>query len=214
MYPIFLTIHIVAGVLSLLSAPVALIAQKGGQVHRTAGLVFYYSMLVVSIAAMLVSVVHFNDVSIFLRGIAIFSFYLVAAGKRILQRKDIMNGQKGEPIDYILTAMIASFVIFCFYYGYTFHSVVLYVFGALATRFVYEDIVLLRNQPTFKLYWLTAHISRMCGGAIASFTAFLVVNSKHILGDANSVFAWLLPTAIGVPIIFYYARQTKNKAAK
>ncbi len=211
MYPVFLTLHIIAGVLSLLSAPVALISQKGGKVHRTSGLVFYYSMLAVSFSALIVSFVHFNEGSIFLRGIGIFSLYLVAAGKRILARKDILNGQQSEPIDYALTTLIAGFIAFCFYYGYTINSVVLYVFGTLSLRFLYEDIVLLRNKPTFKLYWLTAHISRMSGGAIASFTAFLVVNSLHVFGDSSSVLAWLLPTAIGSPIIAYHIRKTKAR---
>ncbi len=212
MYPIFLGLHIFAGVLSLLSAPVALFSQKGGKTHRLAGLIFYYSMLVVSFSAFIVSFVHFNEGSIFLRGIGMFSLYMVAAGKRILARKDILKGQQSEPIDYAITALIAAFIVFCIYYGYIQNNIVLYVFGALSCRFLYEDIVLLRNKPTFKLYWLTAHISRMSGGAIASFTAFLVVNSLRIFGDDGSVMAWLLPTAIGVPIIIHYSRQAKLKS--
>ena len=209
-YQLFLALHILAGVLSLLTAPIALVAKKGGKVHRTSGLIFYYSMLVVSISAFIVSYVHFNGGSIFLRGIGIFSFYLVAAGKRILARKNILNGQQSEPIDYALTGLIISFVVFCFYYGYQIGSPVLFVFGTLSLRFVYEDVVMLRHKPTFQLYWLTGHISRMCGGAIASFTAFLVVNSLHLFGDGGGIVAWLLPTAIGTPIVIYYSRKTKK----
>ena len=210
MYPIFLALHVIAGILSLLSAPTALIAKKGGKLHRTAGLVFYYAMLVVSISAFVVSIVHVNGNSVFLRGIGIFSLYLVLAGKRILVRKEIMNGQQAEAIDYAITSLIAIFMLFCLYYFITEKNIVLAVFGLLSSRFLYEDITLLRNKPSFKLYWLTAHISRMCGGAIASFTAFLVVNWAHLFGDSLSLVAWLLPTFIGAPIIFYYGRNAKN----
>src|SRR5688500_6925354 len=46
-----LPIHVAAGGLAILLGAVALAAKKGGTIHRRAGLLFVYAMLVMSISA-------------------------------------------------------------------------------------------------------------------------------------------------------------------
>ena len=52
-----LVVHIVAGAVGLLSGFVALYAAKGGRVHRKAGMVFIFAMLVMCTAGLLVAAV-------------------------------------------------------------------------------------------------------------------------------------------------------------
>jgi hypothetical protein len=56
--------------------------------------------------------------------------------------------------------------------------------------------------------WLPWHISFMCGSYISLTTALLVVN----LGTGAPI-AWILPTAIGSPLIAYKAAKAATSAA-
>jgi hypothetical protein len=64
------------------------------------------------------------------------------------------------------------------------------------------------------MHWWYNHIGGMGGGYIATVTAFVVVNVKMNPGWI----LWLLPTAIGAPIIYrtvaHYKRQFRNTAAQ
>ena len=57
--------------------------------------------------------------------------------------------------------------------------------------------------------WLRAHITGQGGSYIAMVTAALVVNWQRLTGEpgVTSLWAWLLPTVIGTPIIAWVQRQ-------
>ena len=56
--------------------------------------------------------------------------------------------------------------------------------------------------------WLPLHISLMCGSYVSLTTALLVVN----LG-LGSVYAWILPTVIGTPLISLRAYRSTSARA-
>lgn len=70
-----------------------------------------------------------------------------------------------------------------------------------------KDIKLYKGNNTVKNYWLLIHIQRMIGAYIAALTAFLVVNNTYL----PSLAAWLLPTVILTPLIFYWSKMYANK---
>src|SRR5476649_1013381 len=49
--PLLLPVHIVAGGLAIVLGGVALVAAKGGTLHRTSGILFVYAMLTMGISA-------------------------------------------------------------------------------------------------------------------------------------------------------------------
>ena len=116
----------------------------------------------------------------------------------------------------MLTSAMILFALFFIVYGITLlinhinFGIVLLVFGLISIQMVRMDINVYRGNIKFKNYWLLMHIQRMTGGYIAAFTAFLVVNNTYLPG----IVAWLAPTVIFVPLIFYWSKkmQLKNQS--
>ncbi|MBL4888284.1 MAG: DUF2306 domain-containing protein, partial [Flavobacteriaceae bacterium] len=72
--------------IALIAGLISIITEKGKTVHKKAGLIFFYSMLISGIIAMLV-VVSPKYESPFLFAIGIFSLYFVLTGYRALRFK-------------------------------------------------------------------------------------------------------------------------------
>ena len=73
----FLILHIAAGTLALLSGPLAIAFKHGGKLHRIAGKIFFFAMMVVAASAAVIGIAH---KSYFLLIVAVFSAYLVSSG--------------------------------------------------------------------------------------------------------------------------------------
>ncbi len=207
---LLLYLHIVAGFTALVTGAIALGANKGGKVHRKAGSVYFYAMLTVTFTALLISLL---KSLVFLLMIAIFSGYMTWTGYRALQFR--RSRKKGAVLlDWIVLTLAGLFVLWMgaeairlsFPVGFIFNSfaLVLIVFGAIFGIFIGQDFRVFRQIETFSSSdWLRLHIGRMCGAYIATCTAFLVVN-VHV---QPAFIPWLLPVAIGTPLISYFIRK-------
>jgi len=217
-YFILIVAHAVAGGIALFAGPGALIALKGGRVHRMFGKTFYVTMLVTATLALVISNLPGHK-NFFLFSIGIFSIYMVSTGYRYLSLDNLHKGQKPLAIDWALTSMMAVFClvlviagtaqllgIYDLMYDKSF-GIVMIVFGLFSLGMVWQDLKGYRGKVEYRNHWLLVHISRMIGANIAAFTAFLVVNNNNILPN---LVAWLLPTAIGVPISIYWQNKQKN----
>ncbi|MGC4041579.1 MAG: DUF2306 domain-containing protein [Flavobacterium sp.] len=206
LFKILLIIHIIAGSIGLFTGTVNIIRKKGDKIHRLVGQFFLYGMLVNAVAGFVMSVLHKN---MFLLIIAVFSFYLTASGQRFLSLRKLDKGQKPKTIDWLLTIIMLLFALSFILYGVAIlmsrnsFGVVLLVFGLISILMARKDIKVYRGNIKFKNYWLLMHIQRMTAGYIAAFTAFLVVNNTYLPGIA----AWLLPTVILTPLIFYWSKK-------
>ncbi|MBK7964986.1 MAG: hypothetical protein IPK10_06670 [Bacteroidetes bacterium] len=94
-----LWLHIISGGLALLAGPVAMFNQDGGKIHRKAGIIYFYSMMVIFVSSIILSIVRENW---FLFMVGIFSCYLVSTGYRALKLKMLHRGQKAEKIDWFI----------------------------------------------------------------------------------------------------------------
>lgn len=206
LFKVLLIIHIIAGSIGLFTGTINIIRKKGDKVHRLVGRFFLYGMLVNAVAGFVMSILHEN---LFLLIIAVFSFYLTASGQRFLSLKKLGKGQKPKTIDWMLTITMLLFALFFILYGIAIllshnnFGIVLLVFGLISILMAKKDITVYRGNIKFKNYWLLMHIQRMTAGYIAAFTAFLVVNNTYLPG----IVAWLLPTAVLTPLIFYWSRK-------
>src|SRR5215510_6579006 len=86
-----LWIHVLAGSVALVVAPVALLTAKGGEPHRRWGKVYFLAMAVVASTALVVG--YWRSI-LFLELVAVFSFYAALAGYRVLSRKRPDLGQR------------------------------------------------------------------------------------------------------------------------
>jgi uncharacterized membrane protein len=200
-YKIALFAHIAAGFTALVTGFIAIIAQKGKKVHQKAGLTFFFSMIMVCVSAIIISLMKENQ---FLLHIGIFSFFLVYSGFRSVQNKSLYPNK----LDWMVLALA---IINCSMMLFS-NKVVLIVFGAIGTYLAIKDAKLLydikREKEIKKSTWLIRHLGMMLGGYIATFTAFLVVNVSL---EALPWLPWLLPTIIGTPLIAYWTRKYQPK---
>jgi uncharacterized membrane protein len=83
---ILIYIHAAFGGIALLAGLVSIIAKKGLAIHKKSGIVFFYTMLVSAVTAMIVAFLP-NHESPFLFAVGIFSLYFILTGKRSLRFK-------------------------------------------------------------------------------------------------------------------------------
>jgi hypothetical protein len=212
--PQLVILHVLAGSLALLSGLAAMTVEKGKQIHRFAGQVFFYSMLVVFLTSVTVAYLKGNS---FLLMVGFFSFYLACNGYRWLYLKKLNFKQKPTWVDYLLNGAggiahtsLLIWGIIKLIRGETF-GIVAMVFGLIGLRLVYGTVRRFIRTTASKTLWIEGHIGNMIGAYIATLTAFLVVNNDKTFGLPGIV-AWLLPTAIGVPYIFYWIKKYTKPA--
>jgi uncharacterized membrane protein len=207
-------VHAALGGIALLSGSVALATPKGNRLHKKTGIIFYYTMLSAALLALFISVQP-NHVSYFLFVIGIFSAYMILSGKRILKLKLMYKGMKPSQSHYVLPVTMLVVGIAMIAFGLYLKSsgdnngIVMMVFGGIGSVMSVGDIRMLRSTPTDRLFWLYQHISKMTGGYIAAFTAFLVVNEV-----LPGLWGWLSPTVAGTLYIIYHQVRFRKKGQK
>lgn len=209
---ITLAVHIGAGFIALLAGAVALVSQKGGRPHVTAGKVYVAAMAVVVVTVLPLFVVEPGSFfRRFLLLVAVFSGYFVFSGYRVLDRKGATAD--GDSVDHFAAGLVSvaclglgAWGALTVLGGDTF-GVVMAVFGVLGLSFGVADLRAFRTG-TGGGSWLSSHVARMLGGYIATVTAVSAVN---LAGVVPAVVSWLWPTAVGVPLIWYFQAQHANE---
>lgn len=203
--------HILAGIVSLIVAPVAMIVKKGGGVHRLWGKVFFWCMTWICITAIIISAYKWTP---FLLLIAVFSYYSVFVAYRTLFMKQLHQGKGVQWYDWVVTSIAGLFNL-----GFLVWGIVLIIqgnstFGFLASAFGFGGLMQVKSQvksfskpPADKYHWLYNHIGNMVGGFLASVTAF----SANVLTFMPGVLQWLWPSLVGVPIIIFWIRYYRRK---
>ena len=214
LFKIFLTLHIIGGILGIACGTINIIRKKGDKIHRLIGKGFLYGMLTSGFISLILASMHPN---MFLFIIGIFTIFLVGTGQRYLSLRNLTSGQKPVLIDWALTLMmLVSGIVFVglginiIFNNDTF-GIVFIVFGSVGLFFTRKDFRNYQGHIAIKNYWLIEHINRMIAGYIASLTALLVVNGSYFTAYIPTVLLWLLPTIVLVPFIIYWTRKFKVK---
>jgi uncharacterized membrane protein len=211
-----LWIHVLAGTLALVVAPIALVTAKGGPTHRRWGKVYFWAMAVVAATAVVVG--YWRSI-LFLMLTAVFSFYAALSGYRVLYRKRPDLGQRPGALDWIAAGitLVASAALITLGIArptprFRELSTVAIVFGLVGLSLSGLDVWRFWRPPTERMAWWYKHMASMIGSYIAAVTAFSVVNF-HVL---PTTIRWLWPTMIGTPLIaiwitYYKLRFNKPK---
>ncbi len=210
----FLIVHIAGGATALIAGFVAMVAAKGGNLHRTSGRFFFWGMTLSCSSALYLGIAHLNP---FLLVIAVFSYQTVAMGYRVLYLKRLHTGTvKPVIVDWLIGIVPAIFNISIFCWG-IYEAVNSRYFGI--TGIVFGSIGLLNSfnwlkqfyfPPREKQHWLFAHFQGFGGAYIAATTAFLVVNINVLPG----LLVWLSPTVVGATLITLTSIKYKRKFMK
>jgi hypothetical protein len=212
---LLLTIHIAAGAVSFVLAPVALATAKGGKQHRRWGRVYLWSMGVVSCTALPMAL--FRPV-LFLALLSVVASYLAFSGYRVLKLKDLARGASAQPIDWFAAcsafAASASLVALGWFKPVAVQNmqVVAIVFGSLSMRGTAMDMYRFVRKPTEKMFWWYSHLTKFIFSYVAAWTAFSTATLSHIFRHAG-IILWLWPVAIGVPAVIFTTAYYKRKFA-
>ncbi|WP_135829215.1 DUF2306 domain-containing protein [Halorussus halobius] len=199
-------LHVAAGVLAVLAGLSALVTAKGGRRHRLAGRTFVASMGLVVATTFLILALGPTSFRVFLALVAVFSGYLAFSGYRVLSR-----GPAGDDPGAVDWAAAVGVAVACLglggwgvvrLAGGSSFGVVLVAFGAIGLAFGVNDLRRFRasERPESRV---ALHLTRMLGAFVATVSAVSAVNLTGALG----VVAWLWPTAVGVPLIAYWAQK-------
>lgn len=205
-------LHIAAGIISLLSGPLALFALKGGARHRLFGKLFFWSMTLVFVTSMLNGI--YKEFH-FLTFVGLFSYYNVISGIRALQ---LQRRDRAQVVDYFIHWLALAAMLGFVYYGFwawPYNKLVGglsvgFGFGGLMNVRTYSGMLKRSLKEVPRSAFIQWHIGGLVGGFIASVTAF----SAQSLGFLPGVVQWLWPTAVFLPVIFYWQKkfraQSKN----
>ena len=209
-----LFIHVISGFTALITGMIALLTQKGHKNHNKAGKIYAKAMLSVFVTAIIVSAYKFIP---FLFMIAFISYYSVFSGVRILKLKNLYKDQKPKWYDW--TAGFVNLAANLAFIGFGIYSLVsgnpngtAYLsigFGIGGCLLSYTNLKPFFKRPDHKMYWWLSHMGNMIGGYIATTTAF----STTIFGilGVNSVFVWIWPAIIGIPLTEIWQKRYKKK---
>lgn len=203
---VVLIVHVIAGILSLLTGLLVFILKKGTSLHIQIGKAYYAAMTIVFVSSVYVSAVKNN---IFLLLIGIFSYYLVYTGilyNRNRSAEKIGNWSYTRIIFFALIFLsMVLYGIYALIAGAYALGIILLVFGGIGGLLSKTDITfyILKKEQHAKNFSVRSHLGRMTGSYIAAVTAF-AVNNVHFL---PTVVIWLLPTVLGFGLISYYDRK-------
>lgn len=209
-FKICITLHAITGFISLIAGTVSVITRKGGAMHKKAGMVFFYGMMIAGVSGVVASLLpdHHNP---FLFVVGLFSVYLVLSGYRALRFKKVKMTRELR-YDKIISWTMLSIGVVMVIYGLllVFSSAsmgwILIVFGGIGVFNAIADIRAMQDLVSLRKKALRFHIGKITGGYIAAFTAFFVTNQV-----LPALLSWLLPTIFGIFFIGYWLRKTKPR---
>ena len=212
--PLLLAIHVAAGTLALVVAPVAMLTAKGGPAHRRWGRVYYWTMGVVALTALVVALWRPNP---FLAMVAVFSYYFAFTGRRVLLHKRPDRGERATVLDWGAAVAAAATGVGLVILGiarpgpvWAQLGVVAVVFGGLGLSFAGLHLWRFARPPADPRRWWFAHMTGMLSSYLAAVTAFSVVNLTFLPTTAR----WLWPTLLGSPLIALWVTYCRRRFAR
>lgn len=200
-----LWLHIAAGTIAVLAGVGALVTSKGGWRHRQAGKAFLVSMGVVVATVFVLVILNPTSFRIILTLVAIFSGYLAFSGYRMLSRKRPTD--TAHRLDWAAAGCVILACLGLGLWGINWvlggrsFGIVMTIFGAIGIAFGTLDMRIFQADESGD--WMVSHLQRMIGAFIATVSAVSAVNFTSMLG----IGAWLWPTAVGVPLIYYWSNK-------
>jgi hypothetical protein len=206
-FSIVLLIHIIFGGIALFVAPCAMLTRKGGLWHRRWGKTYFWSMAVVALTAVSMSLMRSG---LFFLLVALFSFYLALSGYRVLYHKT--SQQRAATLDWFTAAlMLVGGMVLTVYGAYLMltsdFGTVAIVFGIIGILLAAADIRSFVRPAKDKRAWWYTHMTRMLAAYIATVTAFSVVNFQFL----PVIVRWLWATVIGTLSIIIWTRYYRKR---
>lgn len=210
-------LHVIAGCVALLVMAVPLLAAKGGRAHRRAGWVFVAAMAVICSTGLFTSGHRIlTDPrpgvvagSMFLFYVSILAGASAFKGMRVLRQKHRTG--RGGALDLLVAGLLAAAGAVTAFVGLRAGQPLLIAFGLLGFVGGGGQLRYWLFPPRERMHWWYEHMGDMGGTCIAALTAFAVANARNLGLGPFSLWAWLLPTLIGTPLLVYWGRAYRRR---
>jgi uncharacterized membrane protein len=177
-YSPILIVHIVAGMVAILSGFAALFVRKGSPLHRITGDVFVVSMLLMASGGAYRAVVRSQPMNVIA---GLFTFYLVSTAWLTMRRKGNESGRTELALLILGVVVGATALFFGWQASHAANrglATMAFVFGFLVLLSVLGDVRLIIRGGVAGVQRLVRHIWRMC------FALFIATGS-FFLGTAG-----------------------------
>lgn len=219
-----LSIHILAGFLSIVLFWIPMFVKKGNNVHRKVGKAYVYSMWVVVSTAIILSIENFAQGKVqfaaFLGFLAIITAQPIWYGIAILKYKNSLPAslkQKHLMFNWLIVICGALLLGYGIYLQGKGQAVLMVIFGILGLT-TGKEVYQAYKNPSDQSNWMKEHITGMLTSAIAAYTAFFVFGSFNYIGNYFpgywAVLPWVTPGVVGTILMKYYLKNySKRKVA-
>jgi uncharacterized membrane protein len=194
-------LHIGGGAIGLVSGTVAVIARKGGRLHRKAGTVFVVSMVVMAVfGCYLGFVMPDQRVNVF---ISIFALYLILTAWLTIRRRDSAIGLSEKIALLVGIGLCAPFAVLSFQL-------------ALGLTPLFKSAVPFKVPVRFGISGvsrISRHLWRMCLGlTLAAGSGFTNGFARLLPGPYHVPLAFFLPQFIPVGLLVFWMIRVHSLA--
>jgi len=211
-------IHIMAGVVGFTALWLPLVVRKGSSLHRRVGWVYVGAMGVVAVTGLIISTWRFmqgpenQSHALFFMLLSVMSGTSASMGVRVLRTKARMTAHR-HPFDLGLSALTLGLGLFTVAWGLVKGVPLLWGFAPVGILTGASSLRYWLRPPQERMHWWFQHMGAMVGSGIATLTAVLVVNARHLGIEGMQLAVFLGPTLVGVPGLKLWERYYQKKFA-
>jgi len=224
MYLLFkalIAVHIVFGVVGLVSFWVPIFSRKGSPVHRRWGRIFALSILMAGGIAILLALCtlvdplgthpHLDD-AVFVRGIfgvlmlhlGVLTVNLAWYGREVLKNKSDPAGNR-RGINLYLQLLLALAAVACVIEGFRISQPLIVAASVIGFATVATNLMHMLNPAPPPKAWLREHVKGIVGAGISVYTAFIAFGAVRLMPEiALHPGLWAIPLAVGLALILYH----------
>lgn len=218
-HDILLWIHIPAGTISLVLFWIPVMVKKGNNIHRKVGKAYYWSMWIVQITALLLSI---NNailgqfiMAAFLGFLAILTGYPLWYSYEILQQKKVWSDRYfkvRKTFAWVLCLASLSMLIGAGIMRFEGPAILMVFFGLIGLPAI-KDALMTREAAMAKESRIKTHMRGTIVSGIAAYTAFLSFGGRTLFGDLLTgylqIIPWIAPTIIGLVVLRFMKKKYK-----
>jgi hypothetical protein len=213
----FLWIHIPAGTLSLILFWIPVTVKKGNNIHRKVGKAYYWSMWIVQITALILSINNFflgaYIMAAFLGFLAILTGYPLWYSFEILQQKKVWSKRyfnTRKAFAWVLFIASLCMIISASLMKFQDQGILMLFFGLLGIPAL-KDALMSMDSGMKKEKRIKMHMQGTIISGIAAYTAFLSFGGRSLFGNLLlgywQIIPWILPTIIGITAITFMKKK-------
>lgn len=215
-----LTLHIIAGILSLVLFWLPIITKKGRTAHRRIGRVYTYAMSTVVITALVLSGIRLvsgdPEAGWALLFLAVLTTVPLMSGVQVLKAKQPTQGYRRLRL--WLAGMLLSVSIALLVGWQVYESGLLLAFGIIGVLASAGDARQYIRAAGSGKTWLREHYEAMLFSGAAAYTAFFAFGGRTLLSSFLigwwMLVPWILPTLLTVALLPLVHRRFKQNQKK